>query len=48
MSSVFRGWVRVLSYGFGVKDRKVKSHDCALASDRFARVAPAPRAKLEI
>ena len=34
-SSAFRGWVRVrvLGYGFGVKGRKVKSSDCALASD---------------
>ena len=34
-SSAFRGWVRVrdLGYGFGVKGRKVKSRDCALASD---------------
>ena len=37
-SSAFRGWVRVtrvrvLGYGFGVRDRKVKSRDCALASD---------------
>ena len=29
----FRGWVRVLGYGFGVRGRKVKSRDCALASD---------------
>ena len=26
-------WVRVLGYGSGVRGRKVKSHDCALASD---------------
>ena len=36
-SSAFRGWVRVrvLGYGFGVRDRmrKVKSRDCVLASD---------------
>ena len=34
-SSAFRGWVRVrvLGYGFEVRDRKVKSRDCALASD---------------
>ena len=25
--------LRVLSYGFGVRSRKVKSRDCALASD---------------
>ena len=33
--SAFRGWVRVrvLGYGFGVRGRKVKSRDCALASD---------------
>ena len=31
----FGGWVRVrlLAYGFGVRGRKVKSRDCALASD---------------
>ena len=37
----FRGWVsgdgffrvRVLGYGFGVRGRKVKLRDCALASD---------------
>ena len=34
-SSAFRGCVRVrvLGYGFGVRGRKVKSRDCALASD---------------
>ena len=34
-SSAFRGWVRVrvLGYGLGVRGRKVKSRDCALASD---------------
>ena len=34
-SSTFRGWVRVrvLGYGSGVRGRKVKSRDCALASD---------------
>ena len=34
-SSAFRGWVRVrvLGYGFGVRGIKVKSRDCALASD---------------
>ena len=32
-SSAFRGWARVLGYGFGVRGRKVKSRDCALASD---------------
>ena len=31
--SAFRGWVRVLGYGFGVRGRKVKPSDCALASD---------------
>ena len=33
--SAFRGWVRVRvsGYGFGVRGRKVKSRDCALASD---------------
>ena len=34
-SSAIRGWVRirVLGYGFGVRGRKVKSRDCAMASD---------------
>ena len=34
-SFTFRGWVRVrvLGYGSGVRGRKVKSRDCALASD---------------
>ena len=36
-SSAFRGWVRVrvlgYAYGLGVRGRKVKSRDCALASD---------------
>ena len=34
-SSSSRGWVRVrvLGYGSGVRGRKVKSRDCALASD---------------
>ena len=34
-SSAFSGWVRVrvLGYGFEVRGRKVKSRDCALASD---------------
>ena len=34
-SSAFRGWVRVrvMGYGFGVRGRKVKSRECALASD---------------
>ena len=34
-SSALRGWVsvKVLGYGFEVKGRKVKSSDCALASD---------------
>ena len=34
-SSTFRGWVRVkiLGYGSRVRGRKVKSRDCALASD---------------
>ena len=34
-SSAFRGWVRVrvLGYGFGLRGRKAKSRDCALASD---------------
>ena len=40
-SSAFRGWVRVrvLGYGFGVRGRKVKSRDCALASDLVRAVA---------
>ena len=39
--------VRVLGYGFGVRGRKVKSRDCALASD-LVRVAGgcAPRTSL--
>ena len=34
-SALIRAWVRVrvLGYGFGVRGRKVKSRDCALASD---------------
>ena len=32
-SSAFWGWVRGLGYGFGRRGRKVKSRDCALASD---------------
>ena len=32
-SSAFRGWIRVLGYALGVRCRKVKSRDCALASD---------------
>ena len=32
-SSAFRGWVRDLGYGFGVRGRKVMSRDCSLASD---------------
>ena len=38
-SSAFRGWVRVrvLGYGFEVRDRKVKSRDCALASGLKSR-----------
>ena len=32
-SSAFRGWVRDLGYGFGVRGSKVMSRDCALASD---------------
>ena len=45
-SSAFRGWVRVrvLGYGFGVRGRKVKSRDCALASDLVRAVAHAARA----
>ena len=42
-SSAFRGWVRVrvLGYGLGVRGRKVKSRDCALASD-LVRAANKP------
>ena len=34
-SSAFRGWVRVrvFGYGFGVREKNVKSRDYALASD---------------
>ena len=40
-SSTFSGWVRVrvLGYGSGVRGRKVKSRDCALASD-LVRLVP--------
>ena len=40
-SSPFRGWVRVrvLGYGFEVRGRKVKSRDCALASE-LVKAAP--------
>ena len=40
-SSAFRGWVRVRvsGYGFGVRGRKVKSRDCALASDLVRALA---------
>ena len=31
--SAIRGWVRVLGYGLGLRGRRVKSRDCALASD---------------
>ena len=42
-SSAFRGWVRVLGHGFGVRGRKVESRDCALASYlvRAAKAMPA-------
>ena len=41
-SSAIRGWVRVrvLGYGFGVRGRKVKSRDCALASDLVRAICP--------
>ena len=44
-SSAFRGWVRVrvLGYGFGMRGRKVKSRDCALASDLVRALASPPR-----
>ena len=32
-SSALRGWVRVLDNDFGVRGRRVKSRNCALASD---------------
>ena len=34
-TSAFRAWVRVRvsGHGFGVRGKKVKSRDCALASD---------------
>ena len=40
-SYTFRGWVRtwVMVLEFGVRDRKVKSRDCALASD-LVRATP--------
>ena len=43
-SSAFRGWVRVrvLGYGFGVRGRKEKSRDCALASD-LVKACPASK-----
>ena len=43
-SSAFRGWVRVrvLGYGSGVSGRKVKSRDCALASDLVRAVSAKP------
>ena len=47
-SSAFRGWVRVsvLGYGFGGMGRKVKSRDCALASDLVrAEQSPARAAR---
>ena len=44
-SSTFRGWVRVIvsGYGSGVSSRKVKSRDCALASDLVKAPALAGR-----
>ena len=44
-ASTSRGWVRVrvLGYGFGVRGRKVKSRDCALASDLVRASSAAPR-----
>ena len=34
-SSAIRGWarVRVLGYGLELRNKRVKSHDCALTSD---------------
>ena len=47
----FRGWVRVrvLVYGSGVRGRKVKSRDCALASDlvRAPNIQPRAHARLQ-
>ena len=40
-SSAFKGWVRVLGYGFGMRGRKVKSRDYALASDLVRATEPA-------
>ena len=47
-SSAFRGWVRVLGYGFGVKGRKVKSRDCVHLTRclNYARCAPLVAAPL--
>ena len=42
----FRVRVRVLDYGFGVRGRKVKSRDCALASD-LVKANPNPNEQLK-
>ena len=44
-SSTIRGWVRVrvLGYGSGVRGRKAKSRDCALASDLVKAAAASRR-----
>ena len=46
-SSAFRGWVRVLGYGFVGRGRKVKSRDCALAGASTKSHA-APVRKLKV
>ena len=45
-SFTFRGWVRVMvsGYDFGVSGKKVKSRDCALASDVVRATSIALRA----
>ena len=48
-SSAFRGCrvrVRGLGYGFGVRGRKVKSRDCALASDLVRALCPSTRLRI--
>ena len=44
-SSIFREWVRVrvLGYGSGVRGRKVKSRDCALACQTLPGLPRAAR-----
>ena len=47
-SSTFRGWVRVrvLGYSSGVRGKKVKSRDSALASDLVRAPLPTGRSDL--